>query len=110
MVGPTTSAESNDEGDEGEGDTSNNQVSDNDDDDETFDSAMVSGKSSHYSYQTRSNKGKSKMMENVVHPVKTTVRVMNKKSKSNLIEPRYLEAMALLMAEGLSASEAIHHR
>ena len=107
MVGPTTSAESNDEGDEGEGDTSNNQVSDNDDDDETFDSAMVSGKSSHYSYQTRSNKGKSKMMENVVHPVKTTVRVMNKKSKSNLIEPRYLEAMALLMAEGLSASEAI---
>ena len=33
--------------------------------------------------------------------------MINKKGKGNLIEPRYLEAMALLMAEGLSASEAI---
>ena len=39
--------------------------------------------------------------------IRTTVRVINKKGKGNLIEPCYLEAMALLMAEGLSASEAI---
>ena len=35
------------------------------------------------------------------------VRIVNKKNKCNLVEPRYLEAISLLMSENLSASEAI---
>ena len=89
---------------EGESHDSNDSRSDNDD---AFDSAMASGKDIHTSYHTRSKKGIPLKTVNADLPVKTTVRVINKKGKGNLIEPRYLEAMALLMAEGLSASEAI---
>ena len=35
------------------------------------------------------------------------VRIVNKNDKCNLVEPRYLEAISLLMSENLSASEAI---
>ena len=64
------------------------------------------------SYSTRQNSkrsvfgiNQSTQTENTV--ARVPVRMMNETGKSNLIESRYLEAMSLLMSDGLSASEAI---
>ena len=71
--------------------------------------ATVSGNKFHAPYQTHSSEGRPQYFVNIDHqsPIRTTVRVINKKGKDNVMKPRYLEAMALLMAKGLSVSEAI---
>ena len=74
------------------------------DDQSDVDCVASSSSTVRTSYSTRNS---SNLVPSAVESKDKPVRILNKSGKKMLVEPRYLEALSLMMAENLSASEAI---